>query len=415
MTQYNFPVACSCTTATDGGRDATQTCYTHSLQCCHTHTRCEESQAVVKYPSSSVTHVFVFVWSKLLHFQSIIKFDSMALVWVIQNLNTSNNYATWIPINVITSSAQAAPLGGGLTTAAPLSLPLGWALIVSDSDVSTALSDSTVLSWLLSTQDLSWPRCHQYLPVTVTTTSRAVIGPACSDSLSVGSHNSWQMRLMIPCLLRPLWVLGETMGRCRPSSPCFSLNCISLHPPTSPRLHSHIYIWLKVVHHPPPHHSLLLSDGWRGGGINLGFMGTPLPLSTLSEIPVCLSDSSLLIVLCGCVWRVPLSEWPMIRANDAYWELLSNEERFVSSQLEAVSQTKRAGAMATSLKYMFDMRWQRTNVIDIANIQLWSCFFFFCDISTIIRLSPKSLIHYPVDTNRGHTETSEWMGGYADL
>ncbi len=61
----------------------------------------------------------------------------------------------------------------------PLPPTLCWPLIISDSDVSAVLSDSTVLSWLLSTQDLPWPRRHQYLPVTVTTTSWAFIGPAC--------------------------------------------------------------------------------------------------------------------------------------------------------------------------------------------------------------------------------------------
>lgn len=142
-------------------------------------------------------------------------------------------------------------------------LCLSWPLIISDSDVSTAL---TVMSWLLSTQDRSWPQRHQCPPVTVTITSRACHWsglPACSDSPSGGSHNSCQTSLMIPCLLRPLWVLGETMGRYRlPLTPPVSLNCISLVTPTTPLSFHHTYIWLKVVCHPHTTHPPFSAAQW---------------------------------------------------------------------------------------------------------------------------------------------------------
>lgn len=125
---------------------------------------------------------------------------------------------------------------------------------------------------------------------------------------------------------------------------------------TPPSPFSHIYIiWLKVVHPAPPPRpppSQLLSDGWRGRGINLGFMGTPLPLSTAvcdPCLPPWLSflDCSLYVHVCVHACGVPLSKRFMNRANDAYWGLLLNEERFISTQLGA-----------TRLKNMFDINRQ---------------------------------------------------------
>ena len=117
---------------------------------------------------------------------------------------------------------------------------------------------------------------------------------------------------MIPCLLRPLWVLGETMGRCRPSSPHLSQLYFSL----APCLSSHIYIFGWKCPPTPP----LLSDGWRGTGINLGFMGTPLPLSTAVWDP-CLPlwlfslDCSLCICVNGSPQRMPHEQgkWCILR------------------------------------------------------------------------------------------------------
>lgn len=159
--------------------------------------------------------------------------------------------------------------------------------------------------------------------------------------------------------------LGRQWGDADPPS-SISLNCISPYPPFFP--HTYIYLAESGPSPPRPPLSCSVMDG-EAQELTLALWGLLCHSPLLSEIPVCLSDSFLLIVLSAFVWTVPLSECPMNRANDAYWELLPNEEQFVSPQLEAVSQTQRAGAMETSLKYMFDMRWQQTSVTDIMNIQ----------------------------------------------
>lgn len=83
--------------------------------------------------------------------------------------------------------------------------------------VSLVVSGGVMLPWLMSSRDPFWPGWHHCLLVIVMTQFAALIGAACL--LYVGSHNSGQMSLMILCLLCPLWVLGETMGRFRPSYP----------------------------------------------------------------------------------------------------------------------------------------------------------------------------------------------------
>lgn len=168
----------------------------------------------------------------------------------------------------------------------------------------------------------------------MTTTSRGVTGPdppARLDSPSAGSHNSWQTRLMIPRLLRPLWVLGETMGRCRPSSPHLSLSCIALNPPNPSITQSG----------PSPLQQTplfqLLSDGWRGSILTLALWGLLCHSPLLPETPVCLPDSRLLVCLSkGFLVNRENENCPQMRSD-------------LSPQKEAVSQTE-------SLKYMFYKR-----------------------------------------------------------
>ena len=159
--------------------------------------------------------------------------------------------------------------------------------------------------------------------------------------------------------------LGRQWGDADPLPP--SLSTVFLLTPLS--FLTHIYIWLKEVLHPPPPSCSVMDE--EAQELTLALWGLLCHSPLLSEIPVCLSDCFLLTVLSAFVRTVPLSECPMNRANDACWELLPNEEQFFSPQLEAVSQRQRAGAMETSLNYMFDMRWQQTSVTNIMNIQLW--------------------------------------------
>lgn len=111
----------------------------------------------------------------------------------------------------------------------------------------------------------------------MTTPFAALIGAACP--LYVGSHNSGQMSLVILRLLCPLWVLGETMGRFRPSYPQSLSTALGM--PLPPLIYIYIYIYqcitvLKVVAQPPTTTGApprLLTKGWRDGGVNLGLYG----------------------------------------------------------------------------------------------------------------------------------------------
>lgn len=116
----------------------------------------------------------------------------------------------------------------------------------------------------------------------------------CDDSIlsCYRSSLSAPTRLMLAAITPGKWALwsfasyalygclGRQWADSDPPTPNLSLNCI-LYTPV-PFL---TYIYYLAESGPPrtpapSPASQLLSDGWRGRGINLGFMGTPLPLST---------------------------------------------------------------------------------------------------------------------------------------
>lgn len=136
-----------------------------------------------------------------------------------------------------------------------------------------------------------------------------VIGPVCLPALT---------RLLVAAITpakRALWslasyalygCLGRQWGDTDSPSPPQSLWTVFLLSPLPPLFPfiTHIYGWKwYVTPIPPTPHSQLLSDGWRDWGINLGFMGTPVPLSTAVwdlRLPLCLFplDHVLSVFLC---------------------------------------------------------------------------------------------------------------------
>lgn len=209
---------------------------------------------------------------------------------------------------IITVTFAVAP-SGWLT----ISLLFCQQLIISDNNVSTTLGEHGVVLAAVHPKTFSDPAGIATCWLLWWVHSQLLsVQPVCSDSPRVGSHNSWQMSLMILCLLRPLWVLGETMGRFRPSYPQSLFEPYSVHPP--PLSHTYIYIlfgWKWCNPHPhPARHPLSCSvmDG-EAEVLTLALWGLLCHSPLLSAIRVCLHGSLFLIVLsmCMCVRaRVPL-------------------------------------------------------------------------------------------------------------